>query len=60
MNTASEKPVKSLPKERAHQEFIKMLAAAETRGFHGTATLTVTVMDGTIQYVKVATERVVK
>jgi hypothetical protein len=60
MNTKSQSSVKTPPRERAHQEFVKMLAAAETPGFHGTATLTVTVMDGTIQYVKVATERVVK
>jgi hypothetical protein len=47
-------------RERAEAEFAKLLAAAQTRGFYGTATFTVNVQDGSIQYLRVAVERMVK
>ncbi len=41
-------------------EFAKLLAAAETRGFHGTASITVSVQDGHIQHLRVAVDRIVR
>jgi hypothetical protein len=53
----SENPSK---KAMAQAEFAKLLAAAETRGFHGTASLTLSVQDGHIQHLRVAVDRMVR
>jgi hypothetical protein len=53
----SEKPNK---KAQAQEEFAKLLAAAATRGFHGTASITLSVQDGHIQHLRVAVERMVR
>ncbi|HEX6961072.1 MAG TPA: hypothetical protein VF175_04345 [Lacipirellula sp.] len=45
---------------QAQTEFAKLLSAAETRGFHGTASITVCVQDGHIQHLKVSVERMIK
>jgi hypothetical protein len=47
-------------RSQAQAEFAKLLAAAETRGFHGTASLTVSVQDGHIQHLRVSVERMVR
>ncbi|RIK82846.1 MAG: hypothetical protein DCC67_06555 [Planctomycetota bacterium] len=52
--------LKTSKRELAQVEFAKLLAAAETRGFHGSASITLVVQDGHIQYVKAAVERMVK
>ena len=38
----------------------RLLAAAETRGFHGTASITLSVQDGHIQHLRVAVDRMVR
>jgi hypothetical protein len=45
---------------QAQAEFTKLLSAAETRGFHGTASITVSVQDGHIQHLRVAVDRMVR
>jgi hypothetical protein len=44
----------------AQQEFRKVLDNACVAGFHGSASVTVTVQDGHIQYTRVAVERMVR
>jgi len=56
-STLSEKTGK---KAQAQAEFAKLLAAAETRGFQGTASITLSVQDGHIQHLRVAVERMVR
>lgn len=51
---------KSSKKALAQAEFAKLLAAAETRGFHGTASITLSVQDGHIQHLRVAVDRMVR
>ena len=51
---------KSNKKTLAQAEFAKLLAAAETRGFHGTASITLSVQDGHIQHLRVAVDRMVR
>lgn len=51
------KPSKS---QQAQQEFAKLLATASTRGFHGTAGLTLSIQDGHIQHLKINVEKMVK
>ncbi len=51
---------KASKKAQAQAEFAKLLAAAETRGFHGTASITLSVQDGHIQHLRVAVDRMVK
>lgn len=60
MTTTLESKPKTNWRERAVAEFAKLLAAAETRGFHGTASLTLTVQDGSIQHVRIAVDRLIK
>jgi hypothetical protein len=52
----------SKPSKRveAQAEFAKLLSAAETRGFHGNASITLCVQDGYIQHLKVSVERMIK
>ena len=47
-------------KALAQAEFAKLLAAAETRGFHGMASITLSVQDGHIQHLRVAVDRMVR
>ena len=44
----------------AEAEFAKLLAAAQTRGFYGTASLTLNLQDGHIQHLRVSMDRMVK
>ena len=44
----------------AQQEFRKVLENACVAGFHGSASVTITVQDGHIQYTRVAVERMVR
>jgi hypothetical protein len=62
MNTTLEPPPKPKVNQRARAEaeFAKLLAAAETRGFYGTASITVSVQDGCIQHLRIAVDRLVK
>lgn len=39
------------------QEFAQVLRVASARGYHGTASVTVTLQDGSIQNWRIATER---
>jgi uncharacterized protein with FMN-binding domain len=57
---ATENNVKSSKRAQAQAEFVKLLSAAETRGFHGTASITVNVQDGHIQHMKVLVDRMIK
>ena len=45
---------------KAEAEFAKMIANVCGRGFYGSASVTVTVQDGHIQYTRVVVDRVVK
>ncbi|MAT73055.1 MAG: hypothetical protein CMJ58_26525 [Planctomycetaceae bacterium] len=47
-------------REQAEQEFARMLSAVSVTGFHGTATVAVSLQDGHIQHLRVSTERMVK
>jgi hypothetical protein len=60
MNITRESRVESPKHGQAQAEFAKLLTAAETRGFHGTASITVSVQDGHIQHLRVAVERMVR
>ncbi|HYO25877.1 MAG TPA: hypothetical protein VEQ85_13120 [Lacipirellulaceae bacterium] len=51
---------KTSPRERAEAEWSRLLAAAESRGFYGTAAVTLVVQDGHIQHVRVSTERMIR
>jgi hypothetical protein len=57
MRTTTEKIDK---RQAAQTEFRKLLENACVAGFHGTASVTITVQDGHIQYTRVAVERMVK
>lgn len=59
MNATQSRPA-SNKRAQAEAEFAKLLAASATRGFHGTATLTLSVQDGTIQHLRVTVERMVR
>jgi hypothetical protein len=60
MNTTIKFEPKSNWRERAAAEFAKLLAAAETRGFYGTASIVLNVQDGRIQYLRIAVDKMVK
>lgn len=51
---------KSSPRAKAEAEFAKLLAAVESRGFYGTASITVNVQDGAIQHLRIAIDKLVK
>ena len=55
-----EKPMPIPWRERAAAEFAKLLAAAETRGFYGTASIVLNVQDGHIQHLRIAVDKMVK
>lgn len=44
----------------AQQEFQKLVDHACVAGFHGSASVTITIQDGHIQYTRVAVERMVR
>ena len=46
--------------EQAAAAFAKLLADASRRGFYGTAGLTLSVQDGSIQNIRVTWERMIK
>ena len=57
---ATETSMKTSKRSQAQAEFAKLLSAAETRGFHGTASITVSVQDGHIQNLRVSVERMIR
>ena len=57
---ATQSITKLSKRTQAQTEFAKLLSAAETRGFHGTASITVSVQDGHIQHLKVSVDRMIK
>jgi hypothetical protein len=57
---ATEANIKTNKRSQAQAEFTKLLSAAEMRGFHGTASITVNVQDGHIQHVRVSVERMIR
>ncbi len=46
--------------QQAELEFAKMIENVGVRGFHGTASVTVNVQDGHIQYTRVIVDRMVR
>jgi hypothetical protein len=51
---------KTNKRDQAKEEFAKLIENVCGRGFHGTASVSVTVQDGHIQYTRVNVERMVK
>lgn len=47
-------------REQAETEFAKLVENISVRGFHGTASVTVQVQDGHIQYTRVMVDRMVR
>ena len=47
-------------RQQAETEFTRLIENVCQRGFHGTASVTVTIQDGHIQYTRVLVDRVVK
>lgn len=47
-------------RQQAEREFVKLLENLSVRGFHGTASITVNVQDGHIQYTRVMVDRMVR
>jgi hypothetical protein len=60
MITTRHSPAENTKRVQAQTEFAKLLSAAETRGFHGTASITVSVQDGHIQHLRVAVDRMIR
>jgi hypothetical protein len=60
MNTTAKTREKVFSRERAREEFNKLLAAVEFAGFYGTATIVVNIQDGNVEHMKVVTERQIK
>ncbi len=58
--SATETKPKPSKRAAAQSEFARLLDAAECRGFHGTASITVSVQDGHIQHLRVAVERMIR
>ena len=46
--------------EQAKSEFAKMIEAVCSRGFYGSASVSVNVQDGHIQYTRVAVDRMIR
>ena len=46
--------------EQAAEAFARLLADASRRGFYGTAGLTLSIQDGSIQHIRVALEKMIK
>ncbi len=47
-------------RQQAEMEFAKLIENVSVRGFHGTASVTVNVQDGHIQYTRVIVDRMVR
>ena len=47
-------------RQEAKAEFAKLIDSACIAGFHGSASVTITVQDGHIQYTRVTVERMVR
>jgi hypothetical protein len=47
-------------RDQAKSEFTKVIQLVCARGFHGTASVTVNVQDGHIQYTRVNVERMIR
>ncbi|MEM8944128.1 MAG: hypothetical protein AAGD11_03015 [Planctomycetota bacterium] len=47
-------------REQVRAEFAKVVDNVSVRGFHGTASVTVNVQDGHIQYARVMVDRMVR
>jgi hypothetical protein len=60
MYATIEQPAKPNKLQQAEAAFAQLLAEASRRGFYGTAGLTLSIQDGTIQHVRVAMERMIK
>jgi len=60
MNATLDAPVKLSKAEQAQMAFAQLLAEASRRGFYGTAGLTLSIQDGSIQHIRVALERMIK
>lgn len=59
MRTNAKQP-KHDKREQAEIEFAKLVENISVRGFHGTASVTVHVQDGHIQYTRVMVDRIVR
>jgi hypothetical protein len=60
MQATMEKTPTSTKLQQAEAAFAQLIAEASRRGFYGTAGLTLSIQDGTIQHVRVAMERMIK
>jgi hypothetical protein len=60
MHATMESTSKPSKLQQAEAAFAQLVAEASRRGFYGTAGLTLSVQDGTIQHVRVAMERMIK
>ena len=60
MNATLDGAAKVSKAEQAQAAFAQLLAEASRRGFYGTAGLTLSIQDGSIQYIRVALERMIK
>lgn len=58
--TTNMKTKKTDKREQAETEFAKLVENISVRGFHGTASVTVHVQDGHIQYTRVLVDRMVR
>jgi len=52
--------LKSDRRDQAKSEFAKIIQLVCARGFHGTASVAVSVQDGHIQYTRVNVERMIR
>ena len=50
-------PLNQNPREQANREFAKLIKNVSVAGFYGTASVTVNVQDGHIQYTRVTVDR---
>jgi hypothetical protein len=60
MHATIEAKLKPNKVEQAEMAFAQLMAEASRRGFYGTAGLTLSIQDGTIQHIRVALERMIK
>lgn len=60
MTTKQMSTIKADKRQQAQCEFQKLIESACVRGFHGSASVTICVQDGHIQYTRIAVERMVK
>lgn len=60
MTNTTTKQASQTKAEQTQTALAELLATATRRGFYGSATLTLSLQDGHIQHVKVATERMLK